>query len=1011
MKQVNIRIPVRMLALIAGLFMTLGAFAQVNVQGHVKDSSGEPIIGATIRIVGQTGGVISDFDGNFTLSVQKGATLEVSYVGYQTAHVTASPSVVVTLQDDAQALENVVVIGYGRAKKSDLTGSVTAMKPDELSKGITTNAQDMLVGKIAGVNVTTADGTPGGSGQIRIRGGASLNASNDPLIVIDGLAIESNTSNSKFMSNPLAMVNPNDIETFTVLKDASATAIYGSRASNGVIIITTKKGRKGGSDNTRPQFVYNGDLTVSTIAKKYEVLSAGEFRSLIEKEMGEKGTAQLGNADTDWQDEIFRTSLSTSHNLSMMGVALGVPYRVSGGFNQQNGIVQRSWMRRANLGVNLSPSFFNDHLNFNIAVKYMAEKNSYPETGRAIGAALTMDPTQPVVGEGADYKTAGGFFQYMTSANFSDPSWTNMPFDKTPGNPVAHLAQTDRYAHADVFNGNIEMDYKVHGFEDLHIRANYGGEYKDVRQKTEISRQSFTNNYFGWNGHEYATNYSITANAFAQYMHEFGIHAVDIMAGAETSHFHRKGYDEGQGWDSYTHEAYNASLREETEWATHYSLLSYIGRLNYTLADRYMLTATLRADGSSRFAKGNKWGYFPAVALAWKINEEPFLKNVNWWNEMKLRLGWGKTGQQDINSDFGYIPSYYLSDQYAQYALGNTYYYTQRPGAYNPDLTWEKTTTYNAGLDFGFLNNRITLNVDAYMRKTTDLLNTVAIPVETNFSNRLTKNIGKMENYGVEASLSVKPVVTKDFTWDVTYNVAWNHNEITELTGGDDSNYYVYTGENISMGNNQQILINKVGYPANSFFVYQQVYDENGKPLEGVYVDRNADGVINSDDKYAYKDIAPDVTMGLTTKFLYKSWDLSLAFHASLNNYVYYDFLSSKANTKGNALSYSNSLHNTTAEAVALGFYGTSAGENWNSDYFVRNASYLKCSNITLGYSFPSLLTYAGIDYFSGRVYATVQNPFFITKYKGLDPEVSSGIDKNPYPRPLSIQMGVNLNF
>ena len=462
--------------------------------------------------------------------------------------------------------------------------------------------------------------------------------------------------------------------------------------------------------------------------------------------------------------------------------------------------------------------------------------------------------------------------------------------------------------------------------------------------------------------------------------------------------------------DPYTGEAHDVALASEQAWATHNTLLSYFGRLNYTLLDRYMLTATYRADGSSKFAKGNKWGYFPAVALAWKISEEPFMKKLHWMNELKLRLGWGKTGQQDLGMDFGYATLFTVSNTYAQYMFGNTPYQTIRINSYNPDLTWEKTTTWNAGLDFGFLSNRITASVDAYYRKTTDLLNTVVIPVGTNFASTLTKNMGSLKNYGVEFSVNAKPIVTKDFTWDVSYNVSWNHNEITELTGATDDDYYVKTGATISRGNSTQIMANKVGYAANSFFVYQQVYDENGHPIEGMYVDRNGDGKINESDRYLYKKPAADVIMGLTTKFIYKRFDLSASFHASLGNYVYYDFLSDKAAISASGLYSNSAFHNTTPEAVALGFTGEGS-EYYLSDYFVRNASYLKCSNITLGYSFPALLKYNDNDYFSGRVFATVQNPFIITKYKGLDPEVSSGVDRNPYPRPISVQLGVNLNF
>lgn len=1004
MKQVKSKTPVRILSLLLGLFLSVGAFAQNDVKGIVKDASGEPIIGATIRVVGQDGGSITDFDGNFTIKAAPGAKIQVSYIGYKTVELPVSANMVVTLQDDTQLLSDVVVIGYGRAKKEDLTGSVTAIKPDEMSKGITSSASDMLVGKVAGVDVITSGGSPGSGAQIRIRGGSSLNASNDPLLVVDGLTIDNNTATG--MSNVMAMINPNDIETFTVLKDASATAIYGSRASNGVIIITTKKGRKG----TGPKFSYNGDVTISTTQKRYDVLNGDQYRALINSLTGD--ISGLGDANTDWQDQIFRTAVSTSHNLSITGGLKNMPYRVSAGYQSESGIIKNSYMKRFNASVNLAPSFLDDHLNFNVTAKFTTEKDSYVDAGAVVGGALAMDPTRPIY-DHSEIGDAffGGYWQsHSDNPGYSDPNWTYTSNTNTPQNPVAYLNQKECIAHSTDFTGNIEMDYKIHGFEDLRIHASLGGQYTQSKQDDWTSPYSYENNYYGWDGVTKYYKYSITANAYAQYQHTFGAHNVDIMVGGEESHYHRNGWNAGSGWDPYTDQPYNVASKAELSWATHNSLVSYFGRLNYTLLDRYMLTATFRADGSSRFAKGHKWGYFPSVALAWRINEEKFMKNLKWWNEFKLRLGWGQTGQQDIGYDFLYAMLYTSSNSYAQYPFGNDYGTTVRPDRFNPDLTWETTTTWNAGLDFAFLNNRITANIDGYYRKTTDLIQEVTLPVLMNFAQRMPQNIGSLENYGVEFTIGAKPIVTKDFTWDIQYNLAWNHNEITELVGGDDG-YIVQSGGTISKGNSTHVQAHTVGQPANSFWVYQQVYDEAGKPIEGVYVDRNNDGIINSDDRYFYHSPAADVFMGLTMKFIYKRWDLSFALRASLGNYVYYDFLSNKAAISASGLYSNNAYSNTTQAAIDLGFTGTGGSEYYLSDYFVRNASYLKCQNITLGYSFPALLKFNNQDYFSGRVFFTVQNPFIITKYKGLDPEVSSGIDSNPYPRPLSFQLGLNLNF
>ena len=1015
MKQVKIKLPLRALTLASGLLLTVSSFAQSNaIKGHVKDASGEPIMGATITVNGKAVG-ITDMDGNFSVDAAPGANLTFTYLGMTPKTIKATSNMMITLVDDQKSLNEVVVIGYGRAKKNDLTGSVTAIKPDEMSKGITSSASDMLVGKIAGVDVQTGGGQPGSGAQIRIRGGASLNASNDPLYVIDGLAIDNNTN--KGMSNVLAMINPNDIESFTVLKDASATAIYGSRASNGVIIITTKKGRSG----QKPSVTYNGDVTLSTVQKKYKVMNASEYKQALTN-LG-IDTSGLGTADTDWQDEIFRTAISTNHNVSIQGGLKNMPYRVSLGFEDNNGIVKTTWMKRFNTSINVAPTFLDKHLNVNFTAKYMFEKDRYAKVGDAIGGALTMDPTQPVRVDDAAYDCVGGYFQYLQAKDdkVTDPSWTSIAKAQMPQNPVAVLDNYKCIAKSNDISGNLEVDYKIHGFEDLHLHAAIGAQYTDGKQDETISKYSYSNNYFGYYGYDHAYKYSIEGKAFAEYAHKFGVHDIDIMAGAEQSHYHRTGYNYGTGTDEYLKA--NNPLYETTEgkwnyehdpvskddemWRTHNSLVSYFGRLNYNLLDRYLFTATFRADGSSRFRKGKKWGYFPAAAFAWKINNEPFLKDAKWLDELKLRLGWGKTGQQNGIDDFYYSTLYRVSNGYAQYPFGDNYYQTLRPTASNPDLTWEKTTTYNAGLDFTALNGRFGVNVDGYYRKTTDLLASVAIAGGTNFGDQLLKNIGSLENYGIELAFNVKPIVTKDFIWDVTYNVGWNHNEITELEAGLQD--WVWTGDKVSRGNNTKIQVNKVGQPINSYYVYQQVYDETGKPIEGAYVDRNGNGTIDDDDRYCYKSPAPDVIMGLTTKFIYKNWDFSAAFHASIGNYVYYDFLNSKAVL--NEINASGAFRNTTTEAVNLGFTGTATNPTNTSDYFVRNASYLKCSNMTLGYSFPALIKVGAEKICSGRIFFTVQNPFIITKYKGIDPEVSSGIDSNPYPRPISFQLGLNLNF
>ena len=998
-----------MLTLLVGLFLSIGAFAQqIAVKGHVKDTTGEPVIGANVLVKGTTNGTITDFDGNFMLNVPKDAILSVSFVGYKSAEVKAAPTVMVTLEDDSQVLDAVVVIGYGSVKKNDMTGSVTAIKPDKLNKGLITNAQDMMTGKIAGVSVVSKGGAPGEGATIRIRGGSSLTAENDPLIVIDGLAMDN--KGVKGLANPLSMVNPNDIESFTVLKDASATAIYGSRASNGVIIITTKKGQAG----ARPTISYDGNVSVSTVKSTVDVMDGDQFRSFIKDIWGEDSEAysKLGNANTDWQKEIYRAAVGTDHNLTISGGLKNMPYRVSFGYTNQNGIVKTSKFERYTASVSLAPSFFEDHLKVNANLKGMLAKNRYVDGG-AVGSAVSFDPTQSVRSDDPYHQYYfDGYFQWNTDASsLNDDTWKRTFNGNAPGNPVALLEEKDDRAISKSLIGNLELDYKFHFLPDLHAHVNGGMDLSTGKQYTDVSPYSSTNNYYGSYGWEQKDKYNLSLNAYLQYSKEFtDKHRFDVMAGYEWQHFHDTSDQEYWGLYPLSNnvvenrgQRYNNTSSGS---ATESYLVSFFGRLNYTLLDRYLFTATVRQDGSSRFHKDNRWGLFPSFALGWKLKEEAFLKDVDVLSDLKLRLGYGITGQQNINSgDYPYLAVYETNKDGAYYPIlgeGITY----RPNAYNPDLKWEKTSTYNVGLDFGFLNNRINGAVDYYYRKTTDLLNSVFVSAGTNFKNKVLSNVGSLENSGIEFSINAKPVVTTDWTWDLGFNITYNKNEITKLTTGDSENYYVAAGDNIGGGRDMKAMAHAVGHPASSFYVYQQVYDENGKPIENEFVDRNGDGTINGDDRYFYKKPTADVLMGLTSRLSYKSWDFSFSLRASLNNYVYNSVEAGGSDCNPTSIYSFGALNNRPLMGVANNIQNLK-DNTLLSDYFVQNASFMKCDNITLGYSFKKLFG-APVG---GRVYAAVQNVFTITKYKGLDPEVEKGLDNNIYPRPLTTLIGLSLNF
>ena len=990
-----------LLTLVVGLFLSVGAFAQqIAIKGIVKDTTGEPVIGANVLVKGTTNGTITDFDGNFQLSANKGDIIVISFIGYTAQELPATAELMnIILKDDSEMLSEVVVIGYGVAKKNDLTGSVTAMKPDEMNKGLVTNAQDMMQGKIAGVNVTSASGTPGAGATIRIRGGSSLNASNDPLIVIDGLAMDNN--GVKGLSNPLSMVNPSDIESFTVLKDASATAIYGSRGSNGVIIITTKKGRSG----SKPSISYNGNISVSMKKKTIDVMDGDQYRQFIANMYGTESAAYaaLGNANTDWQSEIYRAAISTDDNITISGGLKNMPYRVSLGYTDQEGILKTSDFQRFTASVNLSPSFFEDHLKVNLNAKAMIAKTGYANT-EAVGAAVWMDPTQSVKDSREQFKNFGGYFQWLGSgAALNDPTWDKTYNSLATKNPVALLEQQDKSANSKTFIGNAEFDYKVHGFEDLRLHMNLGGDFSKGKETTVISPQSSSNAYYGWNGWDKSEKYNLMFNAYAQYMKDFNdAHHFDIMGGYEWQHFYQKGSYDGYGLYPSTNTEKPGQQTEHklTEWKTENYLVSFFGRANYSLLDRYLLTATVRYDGSSRFK--DHWALFPSFAFGWKVKEEAFLKDVEELSDLKLRLGYGQTGQQEGIGNYNYFASYNVNQTPDSYypLIGNGL--LNRPDAYNSDLTWETTTTYNVGLDFGFMDNRITGSLDYYFRETTDLLNTVYVPAGANFRNQVTSNIGSLQNTGFEASLNMKPIVTEDWYWDLGFNLTYNKNEITELIG--EEGYYVATG-GISSGTGNTCQAHAVGHPASSFYVFQQVYNDKGMPIEGVYVDRNADGVINQDDKYFYKSPNAPWTAGFTSKVQYKDWDFSFSLRASLDNYVFNDLEAGTSCVSASQIwAPSEYLSNRPINVLEKNWQ---TYDNVLSDYFVQNASFLKCDNITLGYSFEQLFG-AKIG---GRVYATASNVFTITKYKGIDPEVGGGIDNNLYPRPFSTLVGLSLNF
>lgn len=992
-----------LLMFIVGLFLSVNTFAQqIVVKGIVKDTTGEPIIGANVIVKGTTNGTITDFDGNFLLNANKGDIIIISFIGYRSQEAQAAASMNIILKDDTELLDEVVVIGYGSVKKDDLSGSVVAIKAEEMNKGAVTSPQELIMGKVPGLSVSQGDGAPGAGSTIRIRGGASLNASNDPLIVIDGIPVSNDAAPGT--PNALATINPNDIETFTVLKDASATAIYGSRASNGVIIIQTKKGTQ-----DKIKVSYSGTFTAKDPYKRIETLDAQSFREVMQAQYPE-GTAQSAdiqrilnvypNQSTDWQDAIYQTGLSTDQNIGIAGKAGFMPFRISLGYNTEKGTLKTSKYERYTGAVNLSPKFFDNHLSVDINVKGTINKNRFADSG-AVGAAAFFDPTKPIYDEENRYN---GYWNWGIVQGAQA--------DLATQNPLSLLYDRNNHGTTKRSLGNIQLDYKIHGLEDLHANLNLGYDVAKTTGRNFVnsnSVQSSLDKTFTGLGQGNTWN-NLRRNHLLDFYMNYAknIESIksnfDIMAGYSWQHFYYANHDitysnptEDLGAkEGYTYDENERHYIRDDHRRIPYEnyLISFFGRLNYNFMDRYLLTATLRRDGSSRFSANNRWGLFPSAALAWTISNEPFMKATeNVLSKLKLRLGYGVTGQQEIG-DYQYITSYSFSTNPNTTYLGTT---LLKPNGYSPDLKWEQTTTYNVAIDFGFLNNRINGSIEYYQKHTKDLLNTISAAAGTNFINLITANVDKMKNKGVEANVNAIAIQSKDFTWEVGYNITWNDSKITKLTTTFNPDY-----QGIDAGTNQK---HQVGEMPGTFYLYQQVYDENGKPIQNAFVDRNNDGQITEADRYlTHKSPMAKVYMGFSSQFSYKKWDLGFNLRANFGNYVYNGVAS--GNSTSNNYGGKGFITNLYNGFQDTGFTLLNTSEQMASDYFLENASFLKMDNLTLGYSFQNLFAAK----LSGRISASVQNVFTISKYSGLDPECGA-IDSNIWPRPRTYTIGLNLNF
>jgi TonB-dependent starch-binding outer membrane protein SusC len=979
-----------MLAFMVLCLVSSQAWSQARaVTGTLTSADDDsPLPGANIVEKGTTNGTVSDANGSFSITAKQNATLVISFIGYETQEIILEnqTAINIKLKPDAALLSEVVIVGYGKMEAKDVTGAVVSISTKDFNRGVTTSPQDLLVGKLAGVQITSGSGAPGSNSTIRIRGGSSLNASNDPLIVIDGFPVD-NTSVGG-VSNPLAAINPADIESYTVLKDASATAIYGSRASNGVIIITTKKGQEG-----KPKFTYNANVSLSSPIKYFDVLSADEYRALATQaaEEGKGGLntgalSTLGSANTNWQREIYRNAISHDHNLTAAGAVKNFPYRLSYGYTDQQGILKNTDLKRNSLNINLTPSFFDNHLKLNASAKGSIVHNNFGNDG-AVGSAISFDPTQPIHDGNTDW---GGYFTWRTPDNLPNPIATN--------NPVALIEQTNNKSTVQRLIGNLQAEYKFHFLPALKFNVNTGFDItKSDGHNNSPSNAAFT--YRGGTGRldDYdAKNHSELFDMYINYTKDMRGSKIDFTAGYSWQHFRRQSSDFNRNGDG-TIVATQVINRNEN------FLVSFFGRLNYSYKDKYLLTATLRDDGSSRFAKENRWGLFPALSVAWRLSEESFINSSALISNLKIRAGYGVTGQQDIGGMYPSLATYQVSQTSAQYQFGSVLYKTIRPNAYDANIKWESTTTLNAGLDFGFLNDKISGSIEVYKRETTDLLSTVPIPLGSNFSNFLTTNVGSLQNRGVEFQLNTVPVSKGKFIWNAGFNLTYNTNKITKISLTDNP---TYTGVNTTfVGNGNYVGNYNIGAASSSFFVYEQVYDESGKPIEGIYVDQTGKGgnIVSSDlNRIRYKQWAPVTFMGVNSRITYGKFDFAFSGRINLGNYVYNGNWANRA-TYGALYNQSGYFSNVPSAITDAQFINTQSA----SSYYIQDASFFKMDNMNLGYNLEQLFT----QKIKARVSLTVRNAFIITKYSGIDPEVDGGVDNGVYPRPRTFVLGFNFNF
>ena len=961
--------------------MPMSFFAQSTVKGIVTDKdTGMPIPGANILIKGTAKGTTTNFDGEYLLEgVNLDDILVYSYLGFATVEVpyTGQENINVALPPDAAELEEVVLIGYGSTRRQDATGAVEQINAQEFNQGAIVSPEQLIAGKSAGVRITGSNGAPGGGGEIRIRGGSSLSANNSPLIVVDGIPLDQRGVQG--VRNQLNAINPHEIEDFVVLKDASATAIYGSRASNGVILITTKKGKK----DSELKIQYDLKTSVGTVTDFVDVLDAEQFRGLVESVPG-TDPSLLGDANTNWQEQVYRTSVGAIHNLTVTQGFEHFYYRLNLNHTAQTGVLKTDYYERNALNLALNGDFLDNDLKLTLTTKGSIDENQFANNG-AIGAAVSFDPTQPVYDPTSPY---GGFFEFRDE--------NDVALQQATRNPLALLLQEDDHGATKRVISNFNIFYRLPYIEDLSFNLNAGIDYAEndgeIFQPTTsavvLEDIPYQEHYWGINRNtllDFYFNYKPVIDEINT--------SVDLVAGHSYQEFFVSSQNRFTDQDVQGFWFLNPIVINRN------ALESYFARASFDIDDRFLISGSYRMDGSSRFSEENRWSSFPAVSVGWKIDNENFFAESETLSQLKIRAGYGVTGNQEIGSNYGYLGIYTPSTTGASYQFGNTFYPTLRPEEYDKDLQWEQLETYNVGIDFGFFNDRLSGSVDGYYRTTENLLAVVPVPAGANLSDQLVTNVGETVSKGLEVGLSAAPIQTQNLIWNVDYNVTWQDLEITKLSLGDNPEFFIPQGE-ISGGVGNTIQLWKAGIDPSTFFVYRQVYDESGDPIEGAYVDINEDGVITEADRQPYKKAAPDVYMGLTNTLTYKDFDLSFTFRGSFGGYMYNNAQSSTGFRTAGTVTPQPYYSNYNANVLVTDFVDS----QFFSDYYIQSADFVKLDNISAGYLIPG----EEVDF---RASFTVSNVLTITNYEGLDPEISGGIDNNFYPRPRTYVLGLNLTF